>query len=59
MMTFYLAKILQALGIADVGYALYVGLTEEKSMSKELWLLGIGVAVFYLGRFLETRGTVS
>lgn len=58
-MTFYLAKILQALGIADVGYALFVGLTEEKSMSKELWLLGIGVVVFYLGRFLETRTTGS
>ena len=41
-MMFYLAKILQALGIADVGYALFVGLTEEKSMGKELWLLGIG-----------------
>ena len=58
-MTFYLAKILQALGIADVGYALFVGLTEEKSMSKELWLLGVGVVVFYLGRFLETRATGS
>ena len=58
-MMFYLAKILQALGIADVGYALFVGLTEEKSMSKELWLLGIGVVVFYLGRFLETRTTGS
>lgn len=58
-MTFYLAKILQALGIADVGYALFVGLTEEKSMGKELWLLGIGVVVFYLGRFLETRTTGS
>ncbi len=58
-MMFYLAKILQALGIADVGYALFVGLTEEKSMGKELWLLGIGVVVFYLGRFLETRTTGS
>ena len=58
-MMFYLAKTLQALGIADVGYALFVGLTEEKSMGKELWLLGIGVVVFYLGRFLETRTTGS
>ena len=58
-MAFYLAKFLQAFGIADVGYALFVGLTEEKSMSKELWLLGVGVGVFYLGRFLETRATGS
>ena len=56
-MSFYLAKFLQAFGIADVGYALLVGLTEEKSMSKELWLLVIGVVVFYLGRFLEARAT--
>ncbi len=58
-MAFYLAKCLQAFGIADVGYALLVGLTEEKSMGKELWLLGIGVVVFYLGRFLETRAIGS
>ena len=58
-MAFYLAKFLQAFGIADVGYALFVGMTEEKSMSKELWLLGVGVVVFYLGRFLETRATGS
>ena len=56
-MTFYLAKFLQAFGIADTGYALFVGLTEEKSMGKELWLLGIGVVVFYLGRYLEERAT--
>ena len=56
-MTLYLAKFLQAFGIADVGYALLVGLTEERSMGKELWLLGIGVLVFYLGRFLEGRTT--
>jgi hypothetical protein len=54
-MTFYLAKFLQALGFADVGYALLVGLTEEQSMGKELLLLGIGVVVFSLGRYLETK----
>jgi hypothetical protein len=56
-MTFYLAKFLQALGFADVGYALLVGVTEEHGMGKELLLLGIGVVVFSLGRYLETKAT--
>ena len=54
-MSFYLAKILQALGIAYVGYALLVGLTEENSMGEELRQLAVGVVVFYLGRYIETR----
>lgn len=56
-MTFYLAKFLQAFGFADVGYALLVGVTEERSMGKELMLLGIGIVVFYLGRYLEEKAT--
>ncbi len=56
-MTFYLAKLVQACGWADVGYALLVGLTEERSMGKELLLLGIGVLVFSLGRYLEGKAT--
>jgi hypothetical protein len=54
---FVLAKFIQALGIADVGYALYVGLTEEHGMGRELQLMLLGFAVFYLGRFLERRAT--
>jgi hypothetical protein len=57
-MGFYLAKLLQALGCADVGYALLVGVTEERGMGKELLLLGIGVVVFALGRYLEAKATV-
>ena len=56
-MTFYLAKLLQALGFADVGYALLVGVTREHSMGKELLLLGVGVGVFSLGRYLEAKAT--
>lgn len=56
-MTFYLAKFLQAFGCADVGYALFVGLTEEGSMGKEYMLLSIGIVVFYLGRYLEDKAT--
>ena len=54
---FYLAKMMQAFGIADVGYALYVGLTEAQSMGRELGLMGFGLIVFYLGRLMERRVT--
>lgn len=56
-MTFYLAKLLQAFGCADVGYALLVGVTDAHGMGKELLLLGIGVVVFSLGRYLEGKAT--
>ncbi|MBI4514853.1 MAG: hypothetical protein HY699_03430 [Deltaproteobacteria bacterium] len=54
-MLFYLAKVVQAIGFADVGYALFVGLTEEHAMGRELRLLLIGVGIFYLGRLIERR----
>ncbi len=50
---FFLAKIIQALGIADVGYALFVGVTQENGMGRELTLMMIGFAIFTFGRFLE------
>lgn len=56
-MTFSLAKLLQAFGFAEVGYALLVGVTEEQGMGKELLLLGVGVLVFSLGRYLEGKAT--
>jgi len=52
---FYLAKLMQALGIADVGYALYVGLTEAQSMGREILLMLLGLGIFYIGRFMERR----
>ena len=52
---FYVAKILQALGLADVGYALFVGITKNFSMAEEIVLALIGVAVFSLGRVLEHK----
>ena len=50
---FFLAKVVQAIAVTDVGYALYVGLTEEQAMGRELYLMMFGLALFYLGRFLE------
>jgi hypothetical protein len=54
---FFLAKVIQALGVADVGYALFVGLTEEHGMGRELMLMLIGFAVFSLGRVVERRAS--
>lgn len=52
---FYVAKVLQAVGIADVGYALFVGIMQNYSMAEEIVLTLIGVGVFSLGRVLERR----
>jgi hypothetical protein len=52
---FYVAKILQALGLADIGYALFVGIMKNSSMAEEIVLSLIGLAVFSLGRALERK----
>ncbi len=52
---FYVAKVFQALGVADVGYALFVGIMRNASMAEEIVLTLIGVAVFSLGRLLERK----
>ena len=54
-MIFYFAKLLELIGFAHVGYALFVGLSEENSMGPELKLLMLGAVFFYLGRMLERR----
>jgi hypothetical protein len=55
---FLLAKLVQAIGVADVGYALFVGLTEENAMGRELLLMVLGFGVFSLGRFIERRASM-
>jgi hypothetical protein len=52
---FYVAKALQAVGIADVGYALFVGVLRDSSMAQEIVLTLIGLGVFSLGRVLERK----
>jgi hypothetical protein len=52
---FYVAKILQALGLADIGYALFVGMMRNSSMAEEIVLTLIGLGVFSLGRALERK----
>jgi len=52
---FYLAKSLQAIGMVNLMVALYAGITLETGMALEYAFLGIGVALFLLGRYLESR----
>lgn len=52
---YYLGRGLQVLGMANLGVALFVGLTEEHGMGPELLLLGIGAVLFMAGRFLQGR----
>jgi hypothetical protein len=52
---FYLAKSLQAIGMVNLMVALYAGVAMEHGMALEYALLGTGVALFVLGRYLEPR----
>jgi hypothetical protein len=54
-MKYWLGKFLQVIGITEVGLSLFIGLTWENSMFKELSLMIIGLIIFYIGRLLETR----
>jgi hypothetical protein len=56
-MLFYVAKLLELIGFAHVGYALFVGVTEN-AMGPELRLLMIGSVVFLVGRLLERKAVV-
>lgn len=51
---FLFAKVLQAVGIADVGYALYRGVFFD-DMWNELYMWLAGLGLFYLGRLIESR----
>lgn len=54
---FFLAKVVQAIGVVDVAYALFVGVTDEHGMGRELRLMAVGMMIFYAGRFLESRAS--
>jgi len=51
----YLAKGLQLFGMANLMVGFYIGLNDERGMWTELFLLGIGSAIFLLGRLLDGR----
>jgi len=50
---FLLGKVLEALGCADVLFALYVGITQPHGMGREFELTGIGILVFAVGYVAE------
>ena len=52
--TYLLAKALQVSGLITLIWGLYIGLS-GKGMFVEVAMLGVGAAVFYLGRALESR----
>jgi hypothetical protein len=51
---FLLAKVLEALGCADVGFALYVGMSHQNAMAEEFEIALIGILVFAIGYVLES-----
>lgn len=54
-MRFYVSKLLQLIGITNVGFGLIYGLTTEGGLKLELRMLIIGSAFFLLGRLIEGR----
>jgi hypothetical protein len=55
MLMFYLGRGLQVIGMANLVVAFFVGVTQEDGMGPEMILLGIGAALFMLGRMLERK----
>lgn len=55
-MLFLLSKTFQLIGMATVGFGLYLGVTEEHGMMQELRLLLAGSAIFLAGWFLQKKG---
>lgn len=55
-MTYLLGKALQVSGMLTLLWALWIGLTGQ-GMFTEVAMLAAGAAVFYLGRWLEARGS--
>ena len=50
---FIFAKVLQAIGIADVGFALWIGIMQPHGMGREFEITGVGIAVFLAGYVTE------
>ncbi|MGH7779885.1 MAG: hypothetical protein ACREQR_08665 [Candidatus Binataceae bacterium] len=51
---YILGKALEALGCADVGFALFVGVTQAHGMGNEYKLTAIGILVFLVGYLAES-----
>lgn len=57
MPMFYLAKMIEAFGICQVTYGLYLGMTEANALRLEMRMMIVGALVFGLGRLLERRAS--
>ena len=55
-MKFYVAKLLQLIGITTVGFGLIHGLTYSDGLTFELRMLMVGSGAFLVGRLIEGRG---
>jgi len=55
---FYLAKVIEALGVVQVTYGLFVGMTQPNALRLEMKMMIVGAIVFYFGRLLERRASV-
>jgi hypothetical protein len=53
---FYFVKLLQLIGLSNVGFGLVYGLTHPGGLRFELQMLIVGSALFLLGRWIEGRG---
>jgi hypothetical protein len=56
-MRFFVAKGLEIGGLTGVAGAFYIGVTQADAIVRELGLAAVSSAVFYLGWWLEPRGT--
>jgi len=50
---FLLAKLLEAVGLVDVGYAVYAGMRD--GLSPQPLPVAVGLALFWVGRQIERR----
>lgn len=55
-MLFLIGKIVMLIGMATVGFGLYLGLTLEEGMTQELRMLLAGSLIFFAGWMLQKRG---
>lgn len=55
-MLFLASKVVQLMGLATVGFGLFLGVTREHGMMDELRLLLAGSLIFLAGWFLQKRG---
>lgn len=57
VLVFYVAKLVQALGVVYVSYAMWVGFTQENSMGPEMQWMMTGATIFLAGRLIEWKAS--